>query len=211
MKPIRLFLVDDHPLFREGLARLLESQPEFEVCGREGSVRDALTSLDRAHPDVILLDVDLGNERGLDLVHQMRQRQMPGRVLVVTAGVSDREAVQLVQAGVAGIFHKNKSPDILCSAIREVAGGGVHLESRYLRPLFETIDETHGAQPKLTEREIRIMRLILQGMANKEIGQELDVAESTVKAALRTLFEKVGVHTRSQLVRVALEQYKDLL
>jgi len=211
MKPIRLFLVDDHPLFREGLARLLESEPEFEVCGREGTVQEALASLDRANPDVVLLDVDLGNGRGLDLVQQMKLRQTPVRVLVVTAGVTDREAVQLVQAGVAGIFHKNKAPEVLCSAIREVAAGGVHLESRYLKPLFETIDESRAAPPKLTDREIRIMRLVLQGLANKEIGQQLEVAESTVKAALRALFDKLGVRTRSQLVRVALEQYKELL
>jgi two-component system nitrate/nitrite response regulator NarL len=209
---IRLFLVDDHALFREGLARLLESDGRLEVCGRSGSVRQAANAIAESHPDVVILDVDLGDERGLDLLPLLREQESDAKVLVVTAGVSDREAVELVRRGVSGIFHKNKPPDQLQAAIRQVAAGEVYLERDYLKPLFETVDSTHGSdRPDLSPREIQVLRLIFQGMANKEIGERLNLAESTVKAALRALFEKLGVRTRSQLVRVAIEHYRDQL
>lgn len=208
---IRLFLVDDHALFREGLIRLLEAEPDFAVVGRAGNLTEAAVGIPELKPDVVLLDVDLGGERGVELLqHPVISGQLP-KILVVTAGASDREALMLVQAGVAGIMHKQKPPAELCQAIRQVARGEVYLEARYLRPLFQSVESGQGDRVTLTEREVKIMRLIFQGMANKEIGEKLSVAESTVKAALRVMFDKLGVRTRSQLVKVALEQYRDQL
>lgn len=212
MRCITLLLVDDHALFREGLARVLDAQPDLEVIAKTDSARAALEALESLNPCVILLDVDLGPERALDFVRLARQNGYAGGVLVVTAGVGDQEAIQLVQAGVAGIFHKHNSPESLCDVIRQVAGGEVYLEQRYLKPLFQTVDPAHAsAQPRLTEREITLLRLIFQGMANKEIAETLSLSESAVKATLRVLFDKLGVRTRSQLVRVAIEQYRDQL
>lgn len=208
---IRLFLLDDHALFREGLARLLEGQPGFLVAGKADSVPSALEQLTGARADIVLLDVDLGSDRALDFIRSARQRQYSGHILVVTAGVSDAEAIQLVQAGVSGILHKHNPPDVLCEAVRRVAAGEVHLEPRYLRPLFSSVDEGAAARPRLTTREIALMRLLLRGLANKEIGAELNISESAVKAALRVLFDKVSVRTRSQLVKIAIEQYRDQL
>ncbi len=208
---IRLFLVDDHALFREGLIRLLEAEPDFSVVGRAANLAEASAGIPALEPDVVLLDVDLGGERGVELLQDpVISAQLP-KVLVVTAGASDREALMLVQAGVAGIMHKQKPPAELCQAIRQVARGEVYLEARYLRPLFQSVDSGQSDRVTLTEREVKIMRLIFQGMANKEIGEKLSVAESTVKAALRVMFDKLGVRTRSQLVKVALEQYRDQL
>jgi two-component system nitrate/nitrite response regulator NarL len=209
--PLRLFLLDDHALFREGLARLLECQAGFLVAGKAESVSSALTQLGETRPDVVLLDVDLGTDRAIDFVRRAREQGFEGRILVVTAGVSDTEAIHLVQAGVAGILHKHHPPDVLCDVIRRVASGEVHLEARYLRPLFSTLDEAADSRPRLTPRERSLMQLLLRGLANKEIGVELNLSESAVKAALRVLFDKVGVRTRSQLVRVAIEQYRDQL
>lgn len=208
---VRLLLVDDHALFREGLARVLDAQPGFEVVARAATVAAALACLETATPDVVLLDVDLGGERALDFLRGVKPAASP-KVLVVTAGVSDREAVQLVQEGVSGILHKHNQPETLCQAIRQVAAGEVYLEPRYLKPLFQTIDSSQsGTRPALTDREVRLLRHIFEGMANKEIAECLSLSESAVKAALRTLFQKVGVRTRSQLVKVALEQYRDQL
>lgn len=209
--PLRLFLLDDHALFREGLARLLDGQAGLTVAGKAESIASALPLLAEARPDIVLLDVDLGTDRAIDFVRRARTQGYEGRILVVTAGVSDTEAIHLVQAGVAGILHKHNPPDVLCDVIRRVAGGEVHLEARYLRPLFTSIDEAGDPRPKLTPRERSLMQLLLRGLANKEIGVELNLSESAVKAALRVLFEKVGVRTRSQLVRVAIEQYRDQL
>lgn len=210
---LSLLLVDDHALFREGLARVLESEPEFQVKGKASNATDAL-ALVREDPnyDIVILDVDLGHERALDFVEGCRPLGFRGKILLVTAGVSDREALQYVQHGVAGILHKQHSPSALCAAIRRVAAGEVHLEPNYLRVLFQSVDNTTAqSRPHLTERDIKVMRHVLQGLANKEIGAQLNISESATKASLRTLFDKLGVRTRSQLVKVVLEEYRDYL
>src|SRR5215470_15240060 len=149
----RLLLVDDHALFREGLARVLESRPEFHVVGKASNVAEALKLTAEGRPDIILLDVDLGTDRALDFLEQVDPHSFSGRVLVVTAGVSEREALQLVQAGVAGIFHKHNQPESLIDIIYQVAEGEVYLEKRYLRTLFQTVDQSEPvARPSLTER-----------------------------------------------------------
>ena len=161
---------------------------------------------------MILLDVDLGPERALDFVLGAQRLNFEGQILVVTAGVSGPEAVQLVQAGVAGILHKHHSTGVLCDTIRQVAAGEVCLEKDYLPHLFRTVDRTRGPmQPRLTERDKTVLRFIFQGLTNKEIAARLDISEGAVKASLRQLFEKLKVRTRAQLVKVALEQYRDQL
>jgi len=209
---IKVLLVDDHSMFREGLARLLDKQPSLSVVGQCGSSAEALAELKKSGANMVLLDVDLGRERALDFVLEARKRGFEGKVLVVTAGVSGAEAVQLVQSGVGGILHKYHSGDELRTAIRQVAGGGVWLDDEYLPAIFRTVDRTRPmAKPQLAEREKAILRSIFQGKTNKEIGVQLDISEGAVKAALRQLFDKLGVRTRSQLVKVALEQYREQL
>jgi len=211
-REIRILLIDDHALFREGLVRLLDSEPDLTVAGKTGTAREALEVLSSRPVDVVLLDFDLGPERAVDFLAELRNRGFPGRTLVVTAGVSDQESVQLVQAGVAGIFHKHNPPELLCRCIRQVAAGEVWLESNYLKPLFQRLDATEPAASfRLTDRERQVLRGVFQGLGNKEIAGRLQVSESSVKGTLQQLFQKTGVRTRSQLVRVALEQYREQL
>ncbi|MBL8178412.1 MAG: response regulator transcription factor [Bryobacterales bacterium] len=207
---IPLLLIDDHALFREGLARLLETQPDFEIAGKADHIAAGLQQLHDCGPELVLLDVDLGGERALDFVREARGRGYTGKILIVTAGVTDLEAMQLIQAGVSGIFHKHNPPETLCEAVRQVAAGELFLEPRYLRGLFAAVDpQAIDDRPRLTERERIAMRCLLEGHANKEIGARLDISESSVKALLRGLFDKLGVRTRSQLVKIALDQYRD--
>lgn len=211
-RTINLFLVDDHGMFREGLARILEKEADFRVVGQSSSAGQALSQLPASGATMVLLDVDLGPERGLDFVLGSKRTSFEGRILVLTAGLSGPEAVQLVQAGVAGILHKHHSTKVLCETIRQVAAGEVCLEKDYLPHLFQSVDRTRGAvQPKLTERDKTVLRFIFQGLTNKEIAGRLDISEGAVKASLRLLFEKLKVRTRAQLVKVALEQYRDQL
>ena len=207
---IRLVIIDDHAMFREGLAGLLQRETDLKIVGMCASASEGLKLLAECAPTMILLDFDLGTERALDFIQRARQRGFGGQVLIVTAGVSDQEAVQLVQAGVAGILHKHNTPETLCDAIRQTANGEVCLEKAYLKPLFRTTDQSR-VRPRLTERDRAVLRFIFQGLANKEIGSRLDIAEGAVKASLRQLFQKLGVRTRAQLVKVALEQYRDQL
>ena len=212
MDPIRLLLVDDHGLFREGLARVMEAQPDFKVMGKTSTVAAALELIADEAFDVVLLDVDLGTARGIEFVNEAAQRQFPGKILIVTAGVSDLEAIQYVQSGVAGILHKHNPPEALWAAVRKVARGEVYLEPGYLKAMFDIILEPQASSiRRLTDRELAVLRRLLRGLANKEIGTELAVSEASVKATLQGLFDKLGVRTRSQLVKVALEQYRDVL
>jgi two-component system nitrate/nitrite response regulator NarL len=132
---IDILLLDDHAMFRQGIAWALEREPDFKVVGQFGSSVDALAALHRSGAAIVLLGVNLGRERALDFVVESRKRGFKGRVLVVTAGLGGPEAVQLIQAGVAGILHKHRSTEELCTAIRQVASGEVYLEREYLTPL----------------------------------------------------------------------------
>ena len=209
---IKLLIVDHHAMFREGLARSLAREPHLKVGGQFASSTDALGNLNECGANVVLLDVDLGAEKALDFVTAAKRIGFAGRILIVTAGASNQEAVQLIQAGVSGILHKHHSTEMLSNTIRQVAKGEVCLEKNYLASLFQSVDRSQPASgPRLTERDKTVLRFILQGLTNKEIAARLEVSEGAVKASLRQVFGKLGVRTRSQLVKVALEQYRDQL
>jgi len=205
-------LIDDHAMFRDGLARVLDKETDFTLAEQVGSATEGLAILEGSNANLVLLDVDLGPERALDFVRGARSSGFEGHILIVTAGMSDQEAVQLVQAGVSGIVHKHHSTDVLCRAIRQIAAGEAFMEQAYLAPLFRAVDRTRTAKrATLTDRDRTVMRGILQGLSNREIAGKLDISEGAVKASVRHVCEKLGVRTRSQLVKVALEQYKDQL
>jgi DNA-binding NarL/FixJ family response regulator len=209
----RLLLIDDHALFREGLARLLGSEPDLEVLPPCASVDEALRVLQTTEIDLILLDYDLGQETGSRFLVRAPESGYQGRVLIVTAGLAESEAADLLRHGATGIFLKYNSPSLLIKAIRKVMGGEVWLDQKYLKILLQ---ESSAAQPdergrRLSGREREVLRSVFEGLANKEIALRLLVSESSVKATLQQLFMKTGVRTRSQLVRVALERYRDYL
>ncbi|HEX4274861.1 MAG TPA: response regulator transcription factor [Bryobacteraceae bacterium] len=209
---IRILLVDDHAMFRDGLARMLEKEADFTVAAQAGSATEGLGAVTESRANMVLLDVDLGGERALDFVRGARGAGFEGQILVVTAGMSDQEAVQLVQAGVSGILHKHHSTEELCNSIRQIANGEVCIEQAYLAPLFRAVDRTRAPRrANLTDRDKTVLRGILQGLSNREIAAKLQISEGAVKASVRHVCEKLSVRTRSQLVKVALEQYKDQL
>ncbi len=210
-KPLHLILVEDHEMVREGIARTLDKEPDLKVVGQCASSAQALLLL-QGPVDMILLDVDLGEERALAFVDAARKQNFEGRILVVTAGISGTEAVRLLQAGVSGIVHKRHSGKALCEAIRKVAAGETYLEEKYLPSLVRSVDRSRPTViPKLTERDRALLRHILAGLTNREIGAQLQISEGAVKASLRLLFDKVNVKSRTQLVKIALEQYQDQL
>ena len=212
LQSIPLLLVDDHQMFREGLARVIEKEADLKIVGQCSSATEALDVLKDTGAAVVLLDVDLGSERAMDFISAARRRGLEAKVLIVTAGVSDQEAIQLVQAGIAGILHKRHSTSVLCETIRKIANGQVCLEEEYLAPLFRSVERSRTPdRPKLTERDQTVLRLIFQGLSNRDIGERLEISEGAVKASLRQLFGKLKVRTRAQLVKVALEQYCDQL
>src|SRR5262252_9290375 len=212
---VHILIVDDHALFRESVARLLNAEPGFAVVADCSTTHDALRIISTTHVDLVLLDYDLGRQTGSDFLQEAKLIGFQGKVLIVTAGLSHVEGPELMRLGASGIFMKHSSAATLSQAIRQVMSGGVWFEQEYLRrmfdaPLTENLDERASNQ-QLSERERRVLRYILEGLTNKQIADRLDISESSVKATLQQLFEKAGVRTRSQLVRVALEQYRDRL
>lgn len=206
---IRIYLLDDHRLFREGLRRLLDSDKRFLIAGQSGDPREALAELEKTPVDVLVLDYDLGKENAIDLLEPLRLMNFSGKILIVTAGLPDKDALALIKAGISGIFHKQESPEDLQRAIIEVANGRVLIDQQYLQAVVA------AAQPeetiRFTERERVTLRYLLQGLANKQIAANLNISESAVKATLQQLFSKTGVRTRSQLVLLAIEKYRDQL
>jgi two-component system, NarL family, nitrate/nitrite response regulator NarL len=206
----RILIVDDHKLFREGLVRLLETESDLEVVAHCAEIGEAKNLLVRCQVDVILLDYDLGEERGSELLQELRTPGNAKPVLMVTAGLSERVVQDLLATGVAGIFYKHNSPAQLVHAIRTIAGGEMWLEQRIIRTLaFRAAGktaETRDVRP-LTERQCEVLSGILDGLANKEIAWRLKVSETSVKAVIQELFHKAGVRTRSQLVRIAVEKH----
>jgi two-component system, NarL family, nitrate/nitrite response regulator NarL len=212
-KNIRLLLIDDHALFRESVSRLLQAEPGFEVVAECSSGTEGMRIIESREVDIVLLDVDLGQERGTDFLETLHTKRFKGKVLLVTAGVNENEVPSLIRNGISGIFLKYGSPALLVQGIRETMEGKALFEQDLLRRAFASAQESNRLQSRarLTERERRVLSYIFEGLANKQIGDRLQISESAVKASLQQLFAKTGVRTRSQLVRIALEQYRDQL
>jgi two-component system, NarL family, nitrate/nitrite response regulator NarL len=209
----RILLIDDHALFRESVARLLDAEPGFEVVGDCSSGNEALRLLKSREADMILLDLDLGPERGSDFLEKLQAESFKGKVLLVTAGVNQNEVPNLIRKGISGIVMKHGSPALLVQGIREAMEGKAVFDQDVLQRALET-DEQSGTRQtgaRLTERERQVLSFIFEGLANKQIADRLQISESVVKACLQQLFVKTGVRTRSQLVRIALEQYRNQL
>jgi DNA-binding NarL/FixJ family response regulator len=206
---IRLLLIDDHTLFREGLARLLEADTALELVGSSPSTDAALEVLKEGKVHVVLLDFDLGEKNGFEFLRTFRQCGYQGRVLMVTGGMSAADTSRALKEGAAGIFLKHNPPSELITAIFRVARGETWMDASSLHSLLgvSTSEREQEGTPKLNDREQAVLKGVFEGLTNKEISTRLDISESYVKAVLQQLFAKTGVRTRSQLVRVALEKH----
>jgi two-component system, NarL family, nitrate/nitrite response regulator NarL len=210
-KTVRIVLLDDHALFRESVSRLLSVERGFEVTAHCGTIEEALEVLRRKPIDLVLLDFDLGERDGREFLRLARQQGFPGKILVVTAGVDAGAASELIRAGIAGVFRKHDSAALLAQGIREVMAGKVWLDQEQLQTALGSDSAALLEHPSrlFTPREQQVLSGVFEGLANKEIAGRIGVSESSVKATLQQLFSKTGVRTRSQLVRIVLEQYRD--
>lgn len=212
-RPIKILLVDDHALFRESVARLLQAEADFEVVAHCESIDEAVSILRQRPIDIVLLDFDFGQRDGRDFMRLAKVQGFDGNVLVVTAGVDESEAAELIRNGVCGVFMKHSSPVLLAQGIRDVMAGKVWLDQKLLKDAMNA-SANRPPEPqseRFTRRERLVLSYVFEGLANKEIAVRIGVSESAVKATLQQLFSKTGVRTRSQLVRIALEQYKNQL
>lgn len=209
---IRILIIDDHMLFRESLVRLLETEPDFEVVARCATIAEGRQALVAVPVEVVLLDYDLGDEIGTDLLARLGFKGSDTKVIMVTAGMSASVTLSVVNEGVAGIVLKHSDPRYLIEAIHRVSAGETWWDPGILRSATATATATGEAGPpanvrSLTDRQRQVLRSILDGLTNKEIAARMQVSETSIKASIQELFAKAGVRTRSQLVRVAIERY----
>ncbi len=209
--PIHILLLDDHSLFREGLARLLNTEPGLSVVGHCATIGEALSALTSAPVDMVLLDYDLGNELGSEFLKSVSFLEAPPRVLLVTAGMSDMAIRDALAAGALGVVLKHCGHRQLIEAIKRAAVQEISSDSEsVLREISLQTDRPYPAvlrERPLTKRQSSALHGILSGLSNKEIANRMNVSEGSVKAIIQELFHKAGVRTRSQLVRVAIEKH----
>ena len=207
MPRIRLLLLDDHVLFREGLRRLLVSEADFETVAECSTLAEALEVLSRASIDIVLLDFDLEEETGTRFISAAAASGYSGKILMVTAGMSPLDMAVAKKLGISGIFLKHSSPATLLHAIRTVADGGEWMDPKIAQLGSDAAkSETRAEKGPLTQREQQVLRSVFEGLTNKEIAYRIGASKSSVKATLQNLFDKTGVRTRSQLVRIAIER-----
>jgi len=215
MKPIEILLVDDHTLFRESLRRLLDGEAGFTVCGDFALADDAMRAMEEGlHFDVALIDYELTGStgiagNGLDLLQKIHAKRPAAKVLMVTAGMQTSDLRKTIMECNAGIFLKTEPTAELIAAIQRTAKGERWISSGAALTLLAAENRLQS-EKSLTARESTVLRGVLEGLSNKEIGNRLNITESSVKAVLQKLFEKTGVRSRSQLVRYAIEAQIEL-
>jgi two-component system, NarL family, nitrate/nitrite response regulator NarL len=208
---VHILLLDDHELFRESLGRLLSAEPGFEVVAHCGKINEALRVLRQEPIDLVLLDFDLGEHDGREFLRLAKEQGFQGKILVVTAGVDTEIVSDLIRSGISGVFRKHDSAALLAQGIRDVMAGKVWFDLEQLQTAVTTDPPAppRGGTRRFTERERQVLSFVFEGFANKEIAARIGVSEGSVKSTLQQLFSKTGVRTRSQLVRIVLEQYRD--
>jgi two-component system, NarL family, nitrate/nitrite response regulator NarL len=206
MERIKLLLLIDFVLVRESLSRQLALEPDLEIVAQGGTLAEGLEALQHSSPDVVLLDLDTSGEEGAQFITSARQAGYAGKILVIASGMLANRLLPHLRAGASGIFLKHNSYDSLLSAVRLLATGQAWVDPAVMQLLAESIAdrETHDLGSLLTEREQKILNGVIEGLSNKKIAGRIGASEGAVKAVLRQIFEKAGVRTRSQLVRVAL-------
>jgi two-component system nitrate/nitrite response regulator NarL len=210
MHKIRILMVDDHNLLREGLSRLLETGPGFRIVGQWATASEAISLLFTPPVEEVLLDDDLGEDGGAGLVTDLRRCQVQVKILMVTAPMSNVATLQIMEAGASAVFLKQSNLDQLVEAIHRLGDNGIWLDGDVVRSIVN-IRSSHAEQVEtrrpLTARQSEALRGIFDGLADKEIAWKLKTSESSIKAFIQELFPKAGVRTRSQLVRIAIEKH----
>lgn len=201
----RILLVDDHPIVRDGLAAVLLTQPDFDVVGEASDGEEALAKIAELTPDVVLLDLEMPKLDGVEVLESLAQTSSGARAIVFTVFDTDERIVRAVQAGASGYLLKGAPRDQIFNAIRIVAAGGSLLEPIVASKLMQHLSNP-GVADTPTAREREVLRLIAQGKLNKEIADELDISERTVKFHVSAILSKLGAGNRTEAVRIAVQR-----
>ncbi len=199
--PIRVFSVDDHPLLREGIAALVNSQPDMVLNAQAATGAEAIQLFKELVPDVTLLDLRLPDMSGIDVLIAIRSQFPDARIIMLTTFEGDVEIQRALQAGARGYLLKNMPPNELLEVIRQVHAGKKRIPPEIASQLLE-----HMSDEVLTEREIEVLKQVADGNRNREIAELLFISEETVKVHIKHIMEKLGASDRTQAVSIGLRR-----
>jgi DNA-binding NarL/FixJ family response regulator len=212
---IRLVIADDHPIFRDGLRKLLSLEDDFEVVGEAKDGNEVLEIMREKEPDVLLLDLRMPGLDGLSVLQSLKNSGCRSRIIILTASEDKNEFVQAMKLGCSGIVLKQTATELLYKSIRKVYGGEIWLDSHTTAAVmrqFAAPSRVGGAERKgrerspLSQREREIVALVAQGFKNKEIAEKIFISEQTVKNHLHNIFDKLGVSDRLELALYAIHK-----
>jgi len=200
-QPIRVFSVDDHPLLREGIAALVNNQPDMVLVGEAATGGEAIQQFKEHVPDVTLLDLRLPDMSGIDVLIAIRSEFPEARLVMLTTFEGDVEVQRALQAGARGYLLKNMPPSELLDVIRQVHAGKKRIPPEIASQLLE-----HMSDEGLTEREVEVLREVADGKRNREIAERLFISEETVKVHIKHIMEKLGAADRTQAVAIGVRR-----
>ncbi|MGA8529227.1 MAG: response regulator transcription factor [Acidobacteriaceae bacterium] len=212
--PIRILVADDHPLFRDGLRRLLQSEPGFEVVGEASDGDELLPLVRKAKPDILLLDLSMPRRDGMTVLRELAAAKIPVRTLLLTAAIDQVQIVQALRLGAYGVILKESTTQRLFDSIRCVMAGQYWVGRESVSDLVKAL-RTAGGPPDggaglrardfgLTPREMEIVTLVVAGYSNPDIAQRCSISEQTVKHHVSNIFDKLGVSNRLELALFAV-------
>ncbi|TML81445.1 MAG: response regulator transcription factor [Actinobacteria bacterium] len=213
-EPIRVLIVDDHALFRRGLVMVLEQEKDIDLVGEAGDGAEAVNIAQDTMPDVVLMDVRMPRRGGIEATSQIKAIAPHTKILMLTISDEEADLYDAIKAGASGYLLKEISIEEVANAIRQVHAGqsmispsmASKLLTEFATMVKKTDEKPAAAQPRLTEREMEVLRLVAKGRNNRDIAKELFISENTVKNHIRNILEKLHLHSRMQAVVYAVRE-----